>query len=238
MTRLFFIALLAASACAPVYVPNVRNSPMFTKAGEFQASVQIGNGLEAQSAYAATAHFAVMTNFSYIHKTGFDADNADDFVRHNLLEGGVGYFTNNNDSFFEVFAGYGKGKGSSYDQYEFFGPQAAVATGKYDRYFIQPAFGLNKEELNVSFAPRFSMVDFYQFSTELSSATVNEKPKFFLEPAIIGRANFANNHLFATFQAGASLAMSSDIYFDKRTFQLSAGLGLHLGGAKKLVSRL
>ncbi|HEX8041861.1 MAG TPA: hypothetical protein VF490_22095 [Chryseosolibacter sp.] len=238
MSRLLLIGLAAVSACAPVYVPNVRNSPMFTKAGEFQTSLQIGNGWEAQSAYAVTDHFGVMANFSYIHQTGFDPDHADDFLRHNLLEGGLGYFSNNNDSFFEVFAGYGRGKGSSYDQYEFFGTQAAVATGRYNRYFLQPAFGLNKDELNVSFAPRFSMVDFYEFSTELYSTAVYEKPKFFFEPAIIGRANFANNHLFATFQAGASLGMSSAVYFDRRNFQVSAGLGLRLGGYKKLVSRL
>ena len=236
MTRLLFIVLLIISACAPIYVPNVRNSPMFTKGGEFQASAQIGNGIEAQSAFAVTDHFGLMANFSFIDQSGLN--NEEDYHRHQIFEGGAGYFLNNDDSFFEVFAGFGKGKGSSYDQYEFFGTQSIFATGRYVRYFLQPAFGLNKDELNVSFAPRFSMVDFYEFSTEITRTSIREEPKFFFEPAIIGRANFANNHLFATFQLGASLGMSDHVYFDRRTFQLSAGLGMRLGGAKKLVSRL
>lgn len=236
MYRLLFIALLAFSACAPVYVPNVRNSPMFTKESEFQFAGQIGNGLEVQSAYSITEHFGLMTNFSFIDQSG--VENEADYHRHQFFEGGVGYFSNKDESFFEFFAGYGRGKGTTYDVYELFGPQSVAATGRYERYFIQPAFGLNKDEVNVSFAPRFSMVDFYEFSTEISRAQVNEAPKFFFEPAIIGRVNFANNHLFVTFQAGASLGMSEHTYFDRRTFTLSGGLGLRLGGRKELVNRL
>ncbi|MEX2235001.1 MAG: hypothetical protein WD824_22755 [Cyclobacteriaceae bacterium] len=236
MIRLIFIAFLAFSACAPVYVPNVRNSPMFTKAGEFQASLQIGNGVEAQSAYAITEHFAVMTNYLYVDQAGFDDE--EDFHRNKFFEMGAGYFSNNDESFFEVFVGYGRGKGSSYDTYEFFGSQSAFAEGKYERYFIQPAFGLNKSEVNVSFAPRFSMVDFYKFSNEIASTSIHEEPKFFLEPAIIGRANFANNRMFVVFQAGVSLGMSGGVYFDRRTFQLAGGLGFRLGGQKKLINRL
>jgi len=236
MSRLIFAALLTFSACAPVYVPNVRNSPMFTKSSEFQASVQIGNGLEVLSAYAITEHFGVMTNFSYIDQSGVVDE--EDFHRHHFFEGGAGYFLNNDESFFEVYAGYGRGKGTSYDVYELFGPQSVAATGRYERYFLQPAFGLNKGTMNVSFAPRFSMVDFYEFSTELTSTSVQEKPRMFFEPAIIGRANFANNHMFVTFQAGVSMSMNESVYFDRRTATISGGLGLRLGARKELVDRL
>ena len=238
MRRLMILVLLAASACAPVYVPNVRNSPMFTKEGEFQASVQIGNGLEAQAAYAVTGHFGVMANFAYVNTT--DSEDEDDYHRHQFFEGGVGYFLDNisNDSFFEVFAGYGRGKGSTFDGFEFFGPQSVAATGTYERIFLQPSVGMNKDDLHFAFAPRISVVDFLEFSNESYSAIINEKPKVFFEPAIIGKANFADNTMFAIFQAGVSLGMSQDIYFDRRTFQLSAGLGLRLGGARKLVRRL
>jgi len=209
---------------------------MFTKDGEFQASVQIGNGLEVQSAYAVTEHFGLMTNLSFIDESGVVDE--EDFHRHQFFEGGAGYFLNNEESFFEVYAGYGRGKGTSYDVYELFGPQSVAATGRYERYFLQPAFGLNKDAMNVSFAPRFSMVDFYEFSTELLRTSIQEKPKMFFEPAIIGRANFANNHMFVTFQAGASLGMNESTYFDRRTFTISGGLGLRLGARKVLVDRL
>jgi hypothetical protein len=236
MCRLLLIALLGVSACAPVYVPNVRNSPMFTKGGEFQASVQIGNGIEAQSAYAVSDHMGVMANYLYIDAT--DHDNEDDYLQHRFFEAGVGYFTNKDDSFFEVYGGYGRGKGTTFESYDFFGPQTVAATGRYQRYFLQPAFGINKESFQFSFAPRISMVDFYEFATELVATRIQEDPKVLFEPAIIGRANFAGNKLFATFQAGASLGMSEDVYFDRRTLQFSGGLGVRFGGARKLVSRL
>ncbi|HEY9489838.1 MAG TPA: hypothetical protein VIQ51_15980 [Chryseosolibacter sp.] len=236
MTRLILVALLAVTACAPVYVPNVRNSPMFTKAGEFQASVQVGNGLEGQGAFAVADHFGVIANYSFNDDT--DHANKESFLRHSFFEGGAGYFSNKEDSFFEIFAGYGRGKGTTFDTYGFLGTQAVASTGRYHRYFLQPAFGLNKNDLHFSFAPRLSMVDFYEFSTELVRTTVEEQPKFFFEPAFIGKANFANNHLFAIFQAGVSLGLSEDVYFDRRTFQISGGLGFRLGGAKRLVSRL
>jgi len=237
MARYLFITLLVFTGCAPLYIPNVRNSPMFTKGGEYQASVQIGNGIEAQTAFAVSDRFGLMTNFSYINQS--DSDEIDDYHRHQFLEGGLGYFVNREDSFFEVYAGYGRGKGSNYQAYEtFFGPGAFAATGKYERYFIQPAFGVNKGEMNLSFAPRVSMVDFFEFAGETVSIDINREAKFFFEPAIIGRANFLNNNMFATFQAGVSLGLSQDIYFDRRTFQLSGGIGLRLGAAKKLVNRL
>lgn len=236
MCRLLILALLVVSSCAPVYVPNVRNSPMFTKGGEFQASAQVGNGIEGQSAYAITDHLGVMANYLYINAT--DPENEDDYLQHRFFEAGIGYFTNKDDSFFEVFGGYGRGKGTTFESYDFFGSQALTATGRYHRYFLQPAFGINKESFQFSFAPRLSMVDFYEFATELVATTIDEEPKFLFEPAIIGRVNFAGNKLFATFQAGASLGMSDDVYFDRRTFQLSGGLGFRIGGARKLVSRL
>ena len=236
MTRLLFIAFMALCSCAPVYVPNLRNSPMFTKGGEFQASVQVGNGIEGQSAYAITEHFGLMANYAYIDQS--DPEDEDDYHRHQFFEGGAGYFSNNEESFFEVFAGYGRGKGSTFDGFEFFGSQSIAATGKYERYFIQPAFGLNKDDMNFAFVSRVSMVDFYEFSNEIGSAAIREDPKFFFEPAIVGRANFANNSMFATFQAGVCLGMSENVYFDRRNFQLAGGLGFRLGGVKKAVSRL
>ena len=237
MTRLLILALLAVSACAPVYIPNVRNSPMFTKGGEFQASVQIGNGIEAQSAAAVTDHFAIMANYLYINVT--DTEDKDDYFRHTFFEGAIGYFSNKDDSFFEVFAGYGRGKGSTNDAFDFLGSSNSLAaTGRYERYFIQPGFGLNRKTVDLSFAPRISMVDFYEFSTEVSRNPIHESPKFFFEPAVIGRANFANNKMFFVFQGGVSLGMSENIYFDRRNFQLSAGFGLRLGGRKESISRL
>lgn len=230
MMRILLIALLGLTSCAPVYVPNVRNSPMFTKAGEFQGSLQVGNGVELQAAVAVTNHLGIMGNYSFVNAS--DPENEDDYVRHKIREVGIGYFTNPGNSFFEVFFGYGNGEGTSFDTFEFIGSQTTAATGRYERYFLQPAFGVNKERMHFSFAPRFCMVDFYEFSNDLIRTSIQEDGKFFFEPAIVGRYNFANNALFGTFQLGASLPLSDNIYFDRRTFQLAFGFGFRIGGAK------
>jgi hypothetical protein len=237
---LMVLAVMVAS-CSPMYIPNVRNSPMFTKGGEFQASVQIGNGLDGQSAFSVTENFALMANYSFSDRSSLNADpdNDSDYHRHTFYEGGLGYFNNDNDGmFFEVFAGYGRGKGSNRDEYVFFNSESVYATGKYNRYFIQPAFGLNSKAVDVSFVSRFSLVDFYEFSTETISAPIDEDPKLFYEPAVVGRGNFANNHMFFTFQGGVSLALSDDIYFHRRAFQVSTGIGFRLGGKKPPEKRI
>ena len=136
MPRYIFLMVAVLSGCAPVYVPNVRNSPMFTKAGEFQSIIQIGNGLEAQSAFAVTEHVGVMSNFSFINRSTNKEETS--YHRHRFFEGGLGYYSNQDDSFFEIFAGYGRGKGTSFESFDFFGSQSAVATGKYERYFLRP----------------------------------------------------------------------------------------------------
>jgi hypothetical protein len=228
MKNLLFL-ILVLSSCAPVYVPNVRNSPLFTKGGEFQASAQIGNGLEVQTALSVSKNIGFIANYSY---ADWDKQDSDDYHRHKFLEGGIGYFENRGNWCYEIFAGYGKGEASSYDEYYFFSAQKVSATGKYYRYFIQPAFGLNKKMMNVSFVPRFALVDFTEFSDDVVNLSVKEDPKIFFEPAVIGRLNFAENKFFFTFQAGVSLPASSNIYFDHRPFQVSTGLGFRIGGVR------
>jgi hypothetical protein len=108
----FFVLLLVASSCAPVYVPNVRNSPLFSKAGEFQGSVQFGNGLDLQGAVSVTNHIGVMANYSFAerNKNNYDPDDELGYHYHKFLEGGLGYYENQGNWCYEIFAGYGKGE--------------------------------------------------------------------------------------------------------------------------------
>ncbi len=225
----WIILTLLVWGCAPTYVPNVRNSPLFTKGGEVQGSFQWGNGFDAQAAVSVSSHIGLMANYNYANRERFDPDDYDDYHKHRFYEGGIGYFTNDAAWCVEVFAGYGRGEGSSKN--EFLAWDSSVpSTGKYERYFLQPAFGLNKKLVHVAFIPRFSIVDFTAYSDDQVSFIVQEKPKFFFEPAVMGRVNFANNHMFFTFQGGYSSSMSNDVYFSHRRFQVSTGLGFRFGG--------
>jgi hypothetical protein len=230
----FFVLLLVASSCAPVYVPNVRNSPLFTKAGEFQGSMQLGNGLDLQGAVSVTNHIGVMANYSYgeRNKNQYDPENDNGYHYHRFFEGGLGYYENQGNWCYEIFAGYGKGEGASYDEYEWWGSYTERATGKYQRYFIQPAFGLNKKIMHVSFIPRISLVDFTEFSNDVISYPIDEDPTVFIEPAVAGKVNLMENHFFFTFQAGVSIP-ATDTYFEYRPFQFSTGIGFRFGGISK-----
>jgi hypothetical protein len=233
----FLVLLLVASSCAPVYVPNVRNSPLFTKAGEFQGSMQFGNGLDLQGAVSVTNPIGLMANYSFAerNKSDYDVDDDDNngYHYHKFFEGGLGYYENQGNWCYEIFAGYGRGEGASYDEYEWFGVQNIVATGKYERYFVQPAFGLNKKVMHVSFIPRVSLVDFTSFSNDVVSYPVDEDPIIFIEPAVVGKVNLADNHFFFTFQAGFSVPATTT-YFEYRPFQFSTGIGFRLGGISSM----
>jgi len=230
----FIVLLIVASSCAPVYVPNARNSPLFKKAGEFQGSMQLGNGLDLQGAVSVTNHIGLMANYSYADRnsTNFDPDDDSGYHHHKFFEGGIGYYENQGAWCYEIFAGYGRGEGASYDEYEWWGAQSQRATGKFERYFIQPAFGLNKKIMHVSFVPRISIVDFTEFSSDVAVQPLNNDPDIFIEPAVIGKVNLMDNHIFFVFQAGFTVPVSST-YFEYRPFQFSTGLGFRLFGNKK-----
>lgn len=233
MKNWMLVILTIMTGCSPLYVPNSRNSPMFRKAGEFQGSISFGNGLDVQGAVAVSNHIGIMANYSYAdyYSSNYTTNSMEDeFHYHNFLEGGVGYFENQGSWCYEIFAGYGKGEGSNYDSYVWWNNQNVRATGKYDRIFIQPAFGMNKKIFHMSIVPRISIVDFKEFSSDVSSFTIDESARFFFEPAFLGRVNLMNNHLFLAFQAGFSVPVASNVFYDYRPFQFSTGIGFRFGG--------
>ena len=233
MKKLMFLVVVASvllSSCKPMYVPNLRNSPLFGKQGEFQGSVQVGNGIEGQAAFAVTNHIGLIANYSYINNT--ESEESTDYHRHRFYEGGIGYYNNSEDLVFEFFTGYGKGEGSSYESFFFSGSQPVQATGLYERYFFQPAFGFNKKIFHLSVATRVSVVDFTEFDYGSGHIPDDRPAIVFFEPAVTGRVNMMNNHLFYVFQTGFSTPVGQEKYFDHRGLQISMGMGFRLGGRK------
>jgi hypothetical protein len=235
-----FIVLVMAN-CSPVYVPNMRNTPLLTKAGEFQGSMSYGTaGLDLQGAVAVTNNLALMGNFSYESRntdTLNTTDDYDDYHRHKLYEGGIGYFKNDDKFCFEVFVGYGVGEATSYGSYEIFSSSDDDrVNGKFQRFFLQPSFGFNKKVVHVAFTPRISLVDFTEFSSKDGSTNVitriDPEPRIFFEPAVTTRFNFIDNRFFATLQVGVSASVEGENVFDHERFIFSTGLGFRLGGAR------
>ncbi|MDZ7647728.1 MAG: hypothetical protein U5K54_11410 [Cytophagales bacterium] len=139
--RKFFVLLLLATSCSPIYVPTTRNVPMFREQGEFQGSVYVSTGFEAQLAYAFTDHVAAIGNANFF-KYHVDEQNYD--RKNSFFEGGLGYYNVTRKYRSELFVGYGAGQGTNYESYYFFtqsfGQKAVVATGKMNRDFYATFF--------------------------------------------------------------------------------------------------
>jgi len=229
--------IFLVTSCSPIYVPNLRNSPLFTKAGEVQGSAQFGNGLDVQAAVAISNHIGIMTNFSYGKSRITYESSADSAYhhRHKFIEGGVGYYLNHNSWCFEVYGGYGSGEASNFDEYFVFAPAAGHVTGKFDRFFFQPAIGLNKKTFHFSLVPRISYVKLRMFNRDVSGTTISDfesDGEFFFEPGVLGKVNLANSRLVFFLQGGFSLPLGPDPYYEYRPFQLGSGVGVRLGGSK------
>lgn len=238
----FIVLAVLATSCSPLYVPNTRNVPLFREQGEFQGSVYITTGIDAQLAYAVSDHVAVMTNGSFFKENRTEQD----YKRsHQFAEVGLGYYQVARNFRTELFVGYGAGKETSFSQYYFFTPYFSqkdlVATGTFNRIFIQPSIGTNGRNFNLSFTPRFSFVDFTKFtSTDNNPAnkeiTVkpNEKYHLFLEPALTGKFHIAGN-LQGVFQLGLNVGLPNDSYFDYIPAQFAIGIQLNTGSLRTRV---
>lgn len=242
--RKFFVVLLLATSCSPLYVPNTRNTPLFRERGEFQGTVNVTTGLEGQLAYALSDNLAVMANGSFFSQK--ITDKQEEYTRsHKFFEGGLGYYNVTRKFRSEIYVGYGGGEDTSFSQYYFFTPyfgqKDLVATGKYNRIFIQPTIGSNNRKFNMAFTLRMSMVDYTEFSSNdnnpsLSTITVkpDEKPQFFLEPALTGKFPLVGN-LQGIVQLGVNAPLPNDAYFDYVPLQLSVGIQLNTGSLRTRV---
>lgn len=240
--RFLFLLGLLATGCSPIYVPNVRNTPLFGERGEFQGTLAATTGLEGQLAYAVSNHVAVMANGSFFKYKEVEQD----YTRsHRFFEGGLGYFNATRKYRAELFAGYGLGEGTSFSQYYFFtqdfGQKDLVATGKFNRIFIQPTFGTNNRGFNMAFTARFSLVDFTKFSSNdnnPANATLtvepDEKAQFFFEPALTGKVPITGN-LQGFFQLGLNVNLPDKAYFDYVPLQFAVGIQLHTGSLQARV---
>lgn len=228
LTQFIFLILpFIISACG-FYTPNLRNSPMLTKAGEVQGAVQISRGLQGQGAAAITDHIGIMSNYQYLRNK-----RDGEIEKRSFFEGGLGYFTNKGASFYEIYAGYGEGdvdllqKGllSAQGDAVFYSTQ-----GRFNRIFIQPSFGYHSKRHSVAFAPRFSYVNVLTLETTNSDMS-GMKDAWVAELAGIERWHVHQN-IFLTFQGGVNLRISKE-RLGAQLIQLGGGIGFRFNAEKR-----
>lgn len=190
-----------------------------------------------QGAVAVTNHIGLLGNFSYGNSNSNISSNIGSYHRHKFFEGGIGYFKNKDKWVYEIFAGYGTGEGSGRDSNG--NDKIETASSKFQRYFIQPAFGLNKRKFQLSFVPRIALVDLTEFKSNVfdnrNVAAAADDPTLFIEPAAIGRFSLLQNRMFLVGQSGLSFALR-EIHYDYCPFYVSVGIGFRLGGVRKEVT--
>ncbi len=229
------LLLLILAACSPIYVPNTRNAPMFREQGEAQISGYLtSGGFEAQGAFALTDHIGAIGSYAF----GSAQRTNPDYTRKNSYgELGLGLYDRSKSMRYEVYVGYGMGSGTSYDQYYFFnstlGNQTLVSDAKMNRIFIQPSLGTNNRDFNFIFTPRFSWVDYTEFSSAGVTVKPDEKAVIFIEPAATGKFRLKGN-LHAIFQLGLTVPVG-DSFFDYQPMQAAVGIQIDTGGLRTRV---
>jgi hypothetical protein len=209
-------ALLIFVSCAPAYVPNVINSPMFSNKGEIQASGHGGiAGFDPQVSYAITDHLGVMVNGSFADRT---SDSTDNYNKHRFIEAGAGYYQKiGSIGRFEAYGGGGFGKLKAYQNVGFWISSADV---NCMRFFVQPAIGLSTDVFDGSIATRLVALNLKQDT--LSNTGL------LLEPVITAKVGY--RYVKAVFQFGISLPLNSEqIDFTYQPFLFSIGLQATFG---------
>lgn len=233
MTRcrwLLFI-MISCSSCATVYVPNARNVPLFSEAGQLSASAGLGTGINGQVAYSVTDHFAIMGSYLYAN----DKNNKrTEYRTHQFGEFGLGYYEHKRIAF-EIYGGLGWGKG--YGQDSAFGiwgssSRFETARGRYYRVFIQPSIGIGRGVFRAAFTTRVSVVNFtsLKLQTDLKDERVSNRSEAFFEPAVTLRLfpiRTIDACLFA--QVGLSMPLNEYKDFDHELAQFSMGVSVWLG---------
>lgn len=223
--------VLLVSACSPLYLPNARNTPMFSKAGEVQGNLSFVSGYNYQVAVAVTNHIGVMGNGLY---TDTKSDIRSSVNRYSFNEFGVGYYANSNGYYFDLFGGFGVGKTSGTDSVFAIHPAQPsgydfhLTSATYNRYFVQPSFGLKRKHFHGALAYRFSLMDFKNGVRDGNTIQLNRPPVMFFEPAFI--AKFPFEKLVIGVQVGLSTPMNkADLYFDYIPMVVSTSIGFRLG---------
>jgi hypothetical protein len=224
---IIFMSLLLLSSCAPVYIPTKNNVPLFSGKGEFQGFAGVGLGLNVQTAYAISDHIGIAAN--YLHSNNSEGGSGSTTMReHQAGEIAIGYYKNlksDPDLCFEVFTGYGRGKGKAIDTDGLFTVDL-LATGRYQKFFVQPAIGTNKNRFNWSVSLKCSIVDFTSIKVVNNDEEVmnTTAPKLFLAPAFTCAYRIWPKNLSATLQTGINAHVGSRTIYDYEFFMLSVGL--------------
>ena len=220
-------SLLYIQSCAPAYIPNRINAPLFTEAGEVSVDLSVGrSGLDPQFAMSVTENIGFMVNGSLSLPNNTDTTDLD-FHRHGFIEAGAGYSKKiGTNQVFEIFGGFGRGFSESYWTNDLIGN--VNMKSQYNRFFIQPSFGITQKNIDFAFSNRFVLVQMSINNQYSNNFTVNQFD-YFWEPVVTFRAG--GTYVKFIMQTGLSVPLIQipENSYEYRKFIFSIGMRVRFG---------
>ncbi len=222
LSVLLLATIVILASCAPVYVPNARQTNLMEEQGELHGAAHAGtNGGDIQLAYSMFDHVGIFGSASF--KTDeLTNDTEEDYHEHRYGELGAIYFHPIGEiGRFEALGGIGLGKAEAVDQYDVFGPNEVRAEGSYNKVFGQTNIGLETSVVETGLLLRLSQVTFSEFETSGMSLGETESGTFF-EPAVFARLGWKNVKVES--QLGVARLLQDEVAFDYEPLFFSIGL--------------
>lgn len=222
------------AACNPTYyAPSTQNVPLLREQGEVVGlAATDGNRFEAQGAYAATDHLALVAGASLFRPS--DVDNGNGGSGH-LIEGGVGYFTALDDALtFEV---QGLLAAGAFDND--FPAEGGASAGRIEgtllRWGLQPALGYRWGRVEAAASTRLAQLRYSGLSGDLvhdgvdQVARLRDAPAYWLlEPALTLRGG--TGRVMVQLQTGWSVNLTEADFSQDDSF-LTVGVLFRLPGS-------
>lgn len=209
---------LSMFSCRPVYNPNPVNIPLFSDGGEFQSALSISNsGYNLQTALSPVYPIGIIAN-GHLFRIQEDSVGSDNIFRNNFIEGGLGSYVRLAKYVrMGLYGGIGRG---------FVGNKDLKRV--YNRFFIQPTFGMTSRNFDTGLATRFVRANYVSEETN-SGKTETDDGAWMFEPALMVRAG--REQVKFQLEAGYSIPMTdfSNPDIDNRNFIISLGLHLTFG---------
>ncbi len=225
LTPAAIYALLLCSACGPtLYIPNSVNTPLLEKKGDFKVAQGVVGyapyfDWDAQGSYAISDRIAAMANFSLMNPVKDLPKN-----NHNFLEGGLGAYASFwpnkrsvNIGRAEIFTGLGQGWAKDQDA------EGNHFSGSYQRFFIQPGFGIRTRIVDLSLGARISNVHFSNFRQITAGQTLVRESFSFGTYEPVFTVALGYKYVKYYMQFGGVNALGNTQNFEKVNYDLSLG---------------
>lgn len=233
------VLTILVTGCSSVYMPNVPNTPMLSKQGEFSGGghISLKGNKSINGAYAVSDHIGLLFSGSIMN----NERKAKDF-RHKLIEIGGGYFNTfgpDNNRIIEIYGGVGKGWSDiTFRDYE---DDILISNDvqkvDYRKAFLQVNYSSKKKDnlrlfgtnfpINYGTALRISQVTMDRFF--LNGVVQSKEDNIFFEPIFFTRMALSKI-IQLQYTTSSNIGLKSRKYMSAGNSIFTIGVVVNVGG--------